>query len=214
MRNNMKYIVFDGMDGSGKGTQILLLQEKFNHNVVFTREPGGAPLAEEIRKIVRDSSLAASSTALFHFLSFWAAREESLHKLIMPAFLSGKHIFSDRGDSSTFAFQLYGEEHKKELLEVFSLVRSLVFSGKNRCFPDKYIIFDLPPKIARERALKDVSRSTNHFDTRDITYYERVREGFCAFGRIAPVEFIDATKSPEEIHKNVLNVLRTLDVCP
>jgi len=214
MKNNTKYIVFDGMDGSGKGTQMKLLQEKFNTNTVFTREPGGAPLAEEIRKIVLDNPLAKNSTALFHFLSFWAAREESIYKLVMPALLSGKHVFSDRGDSSTFAFQLYGEEYKQELFEIFTLVRKLVFSRDDRRDPDQYIIFDLPPKVARERVLQDADRKTNHFDTRDIRYYKRVREGFCAFEHFASVKFIDATQSPEEVHKVVLNVLHTLNVDP
>lgn len=212
MRNNTKYVVFDGMDGSGKGTQIKLLQEKFSHKVLFTREPGGAPLAEEIRKIVRDNPLAKSSTALFHFLGFWAAREESIHTLVMPALLSGTHVFSDRGDSSTFAFQLYGEECKQELFETFTLVRKLIFSGNKRRYPDKYIIFDLPPEVARERALQDIDRKVNHFDTRDITYYSRVREGFRAFKCFAPVAFIDATQSPEEVHKAVLSVLHSLHI--
>ena len=94
-----KYVVFDGMDGSGKGIQIEFLKKALGDSVLFTREPGGPPLAEEIRKIVRDSPLAGQSTALFHFLGFWMAREETLHKLVMPALQSGKHVFSDRGES-------------------------------------------------------------------------------------------------------------------
>lgn len=87
------YIVFDGMDGSGKGTQMKLLQEKFGDSAVFTREPGGPPLAEDIRGIIRDNPLAADSTPLFHFLGFWMAREETMHKLVMPALQAGKHVF-------------------------------------------------------------------------------------------------------------------------
>jgi dTMP kinase len=199
-----KYIVFDGMDGSGKGTQMKLLEEKFGDSVIFTREPGGTPFAEEIRKIVRDNPLAGTSTALNNFLLFWAAREELQHNLIVPALKDGKHVFSDRGDSSTYAFQLWGEEHQ-ELKETFERMRALVFNGRHK--PDLYVIFDLPAEAARERVMRDANRATNHFDERDPAYYGRVREGFYEFAERAQAEFIDATRSPEEVHQMVLRAL-------
>ncbi len=216
MNTQSRYIVFDGMDGSGKGTQIDLLKKVFDaHHVIFTREPGGPPLAEEIRKIILDSPFAVDSTDLFQFFGFWMAREESLHKLVMPALQSGKHVFSDRGDSSTFAFQLPIGEQRQEMLDAFALMRKLVFAKeRGRRPPDQYIIFDLPAETARERALQDATRAKNHLDGRDLAHYERVRDGFRQFERRAPVEFIDATQTPEKIHREVLEVLDTLDVVP
>ena len=215
MQHRTRYIVFDGMDGSGKGTQMTLLKKKFGDTVVFTREPGGAPLAEEVRKLLRDNPLAAHSTALFHFLGFWMAREESLVQIIMPMLRSGKHVFSDRGDSATFAFQLFGEEKKNELLEAFTLLRQLVFAKeRGRRYPDQYIVFDLPAEVARSRALYGAGRSTNHFDEREIAYYERVREGFRSFERRAAVEFIDALQTPEEIHQDVMGILASMGIEP
>ncbi|MCR4333766.1 MAG: dTMP kinase [Patescibacteria group bacterium] len=211
-----KFVVFDGMDGSGKGTQINYLKKGLaSFPVVFTREPGGPPLAEEIRKIIRDNPLAASSTAVFHFLGFWMAREESMHRSVMPALRSGKHVFSDRGDSSTHAFQLCGEEHA-ELLEAFVLVRNLVFGKRHgRREPDLYIVFDLPAEVARERALQDVARAQTHFDIRDLDYYNRVRHGFRDFEkRGLPVEFVDATQSPEEVHRRVQMILAAKRIVP
>lgn len=211
---NAKYVVFDGMDGSGKGTQIRLLENVLSSSVVFTREPGGPPLAEELRKIIRDNSLAGDSTALFHLLCFWAAREESMHKLIAPALQSGKHVFSDRGDSSTYAFQLCGEEHM-ELFGAFSSLRKLVFAEHHgRREPDLYVFFDLPARIARERALQDVSRTQTHFDVRDIGYYERVRDGFRLYADILPAVLIDATRSPEEVHRSVMLLLAKKGIIP
>lgn len=213
--NKGKYVVFDGMDGSGKGTQVELLQKKLADSpVVFTREPGGTPFAEEIRKLVRDNPLAGKSTPLNNFLLFWAAREELQQNLVMTALWLGKHVFSDRGDSSTFAFQLCGEKHE-ELLGAFLSMRDLVFSkesGRHR--PDLYIVFDLPAEVARERALQDASRTPNHFDVRDIGYYERVRNGFRRFAEYAPVEFVDATEKPEEIHRHVQMILAAKMVIP
>lgn len=204
-----KYIVFDGMDGSGKGTQMELLKKELP-NVVFTREPGGTPFAEEIRKLVRDNPLAGQSTPLNNFLLFWAAREDVMHNRIMPALREGKHVFSDRGDSSTFAFQLIGEE-QKDLLDLFLILRQkFVFNmNRDRCEPDLYIIFDLPAETARERALQDAKRVKTHFDVRDLAYYERVRNGFHQFAQYPyyPVKFIDATRTPEQIHRNVMMIL-------
>lgn len=204
-----KYIVFDGMDGSGKGTQMALLR-RLGPSIVFTREPGGTPFAEEIRKLVRDNPLAGQSTALNNFLLFWAAREELMQNLVMPALRAGKHVFSDRGDSSTFAFQLCGEASEGEdLFDLFPRLRKLVFGGRERREPDLYVVFDLPAEVARQRVMQAGRGELNHFDFRDLEYYKRVSLGFHLFSRLHPVKFIDATRAPEVIHEDVMQVLKT-----
>lgn len=212
---NAKYVVFDGMDGAGKSTQIQLLKKEFASSAVFTREPGGTPLAEEIRKVVRDHPFAETSTPLNHFLLFWAAREELQHNLVVPALQSGKHVFSDRGDSSTFAFQLYGEE-QQGLFDLFIFMRNCVFAGRRP--PDLYIVFDLPAATARERALRDAQQMKTRYDVRDIRYYERVRDGFRKFDKFVnygrPVEFVDATQPPEEVHQAVIAILSNKKIIP
>ena len=114
-------------------------------------------------------------------------------------------MFSDRGDSSTFAFQVCGEEHN-DLTEVFNLMRKFVLH------PDLYVVFDLPAETARARVLRDANREKNHFDDRDLEYYKRVRGGFRKFKEYAPVNFVDATQSPEEVHQSVLRSLAENDV--
>lgn len=211
--NNAKYVVLDGMDGVGKGVQIELLKRKFASSAVFTREPGGTPFAEEIRKVVRDHPLADTATPLAHYLLFWAAREELQHRLIAPTLMAGKHIFSDRGDSSTFAYQLPGEV--KEFLSLFIIMRNIVFAGSDgRRPPDLYIIFDAPAEVARERALRDAQRTKTHYDVRDIGYYERVRDGFKEFAGYGRVKFIDATRTPEEVHCSVIEILAEENIVP
>lgn len=212
--NNAKYVVLDGMDGSGKGTQIELLKKKLGDSVVFTREPGGTPFAEEIRKLVRDNPLAGTSTPLNNFLLFWAAREELQHNLIVPALQSGKHVLSDRGDSSTFAYQLHGERNE-ELFSLFMRMRNRVFAGSDgRRSPDLYIIFDTPAEVARERALRDAKRTKTHYDVRDIDYYRRVRDGFKKFAEYGMVKFIDAIRTQEEVHCSVLRILTAENIVP
>lgn len=202
-----KYVIFDGMDGSGKGTQLAMLQKRFP-GIVFTREPGGTPFAEEIRRIVRDNPLSATSTPLNNFLLFWAAREELMHNLVVPALTLGNHVFSDRGDSSTYAFQLHGEEHL-DLQGLFAQLRSVVFAGRHA--PDLYVVFDLPADMARERVMKDAERDKNHFDARDLAYYVRVRAGFRLFadylGESGRVILVNAAQSADKIHEDVCRVL-------
>ena len=204
------YVIFDGMDGSGKGTQIELLKKKFGDSVVFTREPGGTPFAEDIRKVILDNPLAGESTALNNLLLFFAAREELQKNLVVPSRKAGKTVFSDRGDSSTFAFQLYGEMHT-EFLSTFRFLRNVVFGNY---FPNLYIIFDLPAETARKRVMNDANRAPNHFDVRGLDYYTRVREGFRAFERFAPVEFVSATQTAEEVHESVLAILARRQIFP
>lgn len=203
---NAKYVVFDGMDGSGKGTQIEILQKKFS-DVVFTLEPGGTPFADEIRKIVRDNPLAGKSTPLNNFLLFWAAREELQHNLVAPSLQAGKHVFSDRGDSSTFAYQIYGEANT-DLITPFFEMRKLVFEKAGRQLPNLYVVFDLPAEVAHGRVMAAGVNKRNHFDTRNLAYYERVRNGFWNFqAQVPSVVFIDAEGTPEEVHELVLGVL-------
>ena len=206
-----KYIVIDGMDGSGKGTQIDLLRRHYP-NAVFTREPGGSEYAEEIREVLLNSRNTSQATALTHFLLFWAAREDHMEHTVMPALRAGKTVFSDRGDSSTFAFQICGDKHEK-LRELFGTMRGIVFGGHQRRFPDYYVILDLPADVSRARARQG---EQNHYDARDLEYYKRVRTGFYFFMKrrpsvhVLPVENL----SPGEVFKLLTTFLERREVFP
>lgn len=201
------YVVFDGMDGSGKGTQIAMLEKLLGERVVFTREPGGTPFAEKIRGLARDDPLAEHASSLANLLLFFAAREELQFNLIEQMLQEGKTVFSDRGDSSTWAFQICGEM-RRPLIGIFNKLRNEVFAGPRRKPPDLYIVFDLPAEEARERVMAANRNDLNHFDVRDLAYYERVREGFREFGKqYPPVVFIDASQTPDRVHRDVLMAL-------
>ncbi len=211
------YCVFDGLDGSGKGLQLELLKERLAchgvHNgeqVVFTREPGGTPFAEKIRGVILDS-LAKESTPFNNMLLFLAAREELMRNLVFPAVLAEKSVISDRGDSSTFAFQIYGEQ-KLELEEKFWRLREDIFrhSPLRAEGPDLYVFFDLPPEVAYQRMAGDSSRTKTHFDLRPIEYHKRVRDGFSRFAELCKKSravIVDANRKPEEVHDEVWGVV-------
>ncbi len=207
-----KYVVLDGMDGSGKGTQITLLEKYFGDRVVFVREPGGTPFAEKIRKLVRDDPLAAMSTPLNNFLLFWAAREDLQHQVVQPALKAGKHVLSDRGYSSTWAYQIYGEE-QRALKNLFLALRAEMFQGEGRWQPDLHVVYDLPAEVARARVMRDHTRERNHFDNRPLAYYKRVRDGFNALRQAnEEVCFINAEQTPEAMHLQTLAALQSIGI--
>lgn len=198
--SNGNLVVIDGVDGCGKGTQLELLKEEFPH-VHFTREPGGTPFAEGIRKLLL-SDRVEHVPALTDFLLFWAAREVHIQNVIGPQISSGVNVISDRFDSATYAFQLFGEEHLDILEGLFRVMRDHVLEDYS---PDMYIILDLAPEVSLQRIAQDAKRNQTHFDLRPIEYHRRVREGFKCFAQIAPCTFIDANRSVEEVYVDVRN---------
>ncbi|HVV15242.1 MAG TPA: dTMP kinase [Candidatus Paceibacterota bacterium] len=200
-----KFIVIDGMDGSGKGTQIKLLQERLaDKGVLFTREPGGSPLGEEIREILLRTE-GNSRGPLADLFLFFASRASHVEDTVTPARERGTHVISDRYASSTYAFQAYGEE-KRELLPLFDAVMHSLDRAKY--WPDLYLILDLPGEMAYERRRKDAAQAKSGFDLKPLAYHERTREGFKAFAKsYGPVEFVDASRSPQEIHADIWNIV-------
>lgn len=204
MKKKGKFIVIDGLDGCGKGTQMAMLQEKLSANeVVFTREPGGSAFAEEIRGLVLGAS-AKNTSPLTQFFLFLAARSDHMEKKVIPALLAGTHVISDRADSSTLAFQIYGGQNMS-LRERFLLTRGWVLENYE---PDLYIILDLTPELAFERSKNDPLRNQTHFDVRPLSFHEHVREGFLEFSRLFTVRIVDASRSVEEVHADVLSAVQ------
>jgi dTMP kinase len=217
-----RFIVIDGLDGSGKGTQIALLQKRFEHRpVVFTREPGGTPRAERIRQILlrQTSELADPLTDL---LLFFAARRDHIRYLIEPMRQAGNHIISDRYDSSTYAFQLSGElnhAHADALFDLFDRLRTLIVRGDGNPYPpgrpDAYIFLDLPAAVAHERCRSLADEKQSVYDVKPLEYHERVRNGFEAFKRQyssvhTEICFIDADRSIAEVQDELLETIERI----
>jgi len=200
-----KFIVIDGMDRTGKTTQINLLRKKLSDSpVLFTREPGGTERGALVRKILLDKELP-TTTALMDLLLFFADREDHLHMKVLPALERGIHVLSDRGPSSTDAFQINGEQ-RKDLLPAFVYLHKLVL-GEN--VPDAYVILELDPHLAFERS-RDAAKETR-FDLKPIEYHERVREGFRRFPPKgipeSPKYMIDASGTVEDVHEDIWKVV-------
>lgn len=202
------FIVLDGPDGSGKTTQLKLLERRMGEegrDAVFTREPGGAPLSEALRDLIK-SDLGGSASALTQSLMFWAARRNYLEEVVWRAIDRGIPVFSDRGDSSTLAYQIYGKQ-AHNLENEFWRMRALVFGDRT---PDLYIFLDVSPEVAYSRTHTEERKGEmSHFDAESIEFYRRVHQGYNAFREEVPgsVVLIDGECAPAEIHEEIYKLV-------
>lgn len=201
-------IIIDGIDGSGKTTQTELLKERLSDGqVIFSRQPGGTPLSEAIRDVF-SSVEAVEASARTQFYLMWASRTNWLEKVVIPNTEKGTPVISNRGDSATYAYQVYARE-AHDLEEEFWRVREFVM-GKHK--PKMHIIIDIPAKEARRRMSIDKNRVKSLFDIKPLEFHERARAGFRAFAKKLPGEvvIIDGDRDRDVIQKEVYDIVSKL----
>ncbi|WP_375205927.1 dTMP kinase [Hyphococcus sp.] len=175
------FISFEGGDGAGKSTQIKRLAEALRtagYDVVTTREPGGSPGAEAIRKLLLEGS-ADKWTPITEALLMYAARADHLERTIAPALKSGSVVITDRFADSTMAYQglagALGEE------TVAALHKIVVRDHE----PDLSIILDLPVEEGLKRA-GAVGGAEQRFESKGAAYHEKVRQAFLEIAQREP----------------------------
>ena len=176
-----RFITFEGIDGSGKSTHITALQSWLGarqHEVLLTREPGGSPLAEQLRELVLHQPMDALSETLLIF----AARRDHLQTCIEPALARGAIVLCDRFTDATFAYQGAGRGFD---LGVLAQLEGWVQRGRQ---PDLTFWFDLPPQVAAER--RAAARAPDRFEAQDTAFFNRVREGYAQRMAQAPRRFV------------------------
>ena len=204
-----RFITFEGGDGSGKTSHARRLADWLKgqgRDVVLTREPGGTPGAEEIRKLLVQGEAARwepMTEALLHF----AARRDHVAKVIRPALARGAWVVSDRFADSTMAYQGYGHGLGAEPI---ALLRNLVLGD---FAPGLTLLFDVTIALGLERAGKRngaVARADARYESMGQSFHSRVREGFLAIARAEPerVAVIDSSKPVEDVAAAVLAALR------
>lgn len=201
------FFVLDGGEGTGKGTYMDKLQEKFGDTCIYTREPGGigSEMAEKIRYLMLDDPLSKSCDAKTMFGLIWGSRAAHMKDIVIPALLAGKNVISDRGDSSTYAYQICGPE-AHDLKDIFGNIRKLYLGD---FAPDLYIILDQDPKIGLERKSKQKDFTSNHFDEKDLPFHNRVRQGYLDFAKFSDIESIvlDANRLIEDVFKDIYGII-------
>lgn len=202
-------IIIEGIDGSGKSTQTDMLKERLSDGqAIFTRQPGGTPLAEKIRDVF-SSDEAVEASALTQFYLMWASRVDWLTHVIDPNTRKGTPVISNRGDSATYAYQVFARE-APALEPEFWKARELVMKDHE---PSLYLIIDVSAREARRRMLADKDRPKSSFDLKPLEFHERAREGFRAFAKKRPegeVIFINGSRAREVIHKEVYEIVSKL----
>jgi len=209
-----KFITFEGLDGTGKSTQmrkLAVVLREAGHRVVETREPGGTPTAEKIRKVLLDSGTSRLAPLAEMALMF-ASRAQHIAEVIEPGLAAGNIVLCDRFTDSTEAYQGGGRRLGSE--PVRELHRILCGDLQ----PDLTILMDSNPHASvrrarrrNQRASKSSSRShdENRFEQETRSFFARVREGYLAIAKREPgrVAVVDASGTPEQTHHKILEVL-------
>jgi dTMP kinase len=193
------FITFEGIEGSGKSTQVKLLVEYLQaQNVphLTTREPGGTPIAEAIRKILLDPACQEMLPET-ELLLYNASRAQHTGELILPALRAGKVVISDRYFDSTYAYQGAARELDYEVID--QLTRFATFNTS----PDLTILLDLPAEAGLSRI---GNRELDRLEKEDLSFHQKVRKQFLFIAKKYASRYlvIDAQKQADEIHREII----------
>ncbi len=201
---NNKMIVIDGVDGSGKGVQTRRLYQAIlqaGRTAILTREPGGSPAAEEIRKLLVECE-PEKWDSMTELLLMYAARRSHLNDTIYPSLKSGHWVVSDRFADSSRAFQGIAGELG---LEVVEKIHRLVVGT---FVPDLILILDIPETVALKRAIKRGGQE-DRFEKKGEHYQSRVRQAFLQIAARDTKHYhvIDADRSIDEVSGDIFDVI-------
>lgn len=201
-----KFITFEGIDGSGKSTQLRMLASDLRArgvDVISTHEPGGTPLGRRLREAFLETEETVAPRA--ELLLFAADRAQHVEFLIKPALAEGRTVISDRYADATFAYQGAGRGFEAET------VNEVIALATGGLKPDLTLFFD----ISVERALGRMNshsgneRIQNRMDLETAEFYTRVREAYLGIAEREPERFkiVDANGSVDEIHRTVAEIV-------
>ncbi|MDP4546623.1 dTMP kinase [Marinobacter sp. MDS2] len=205
-----RFITFEGTEGVGKSTQMKNAAETLESlgiEFIVTREPGGTPMAENIRELLlapRDESVHEMTELLLMF----AARAQHLHTHILPALDAGKWVLCDRFTDATFAYQGGGRGVSKERI---SVLETLV-QGDLR--PDHVILLDAPVETGMARAKH--RGELDRFEREDVEFFQRIRDTYLERATAAPAQYhiVNAALPLEQVSASVGALLAALAKSP
>ena len=207
MNTAKRFFSLEGIDGSGKSTQIDMLisaLESEGYSVVKLREPGGAKISERIREILLDASFKGVMADKTELLLYNAARAQVIAEIIQPALDAGKVVIADRFAWSTFAYQGYARGLGADMVQRLT---ELTCDG---CFPELTVVLDLTVEQSRARTAKR-GEAPDRLEQEKADFFERVRQGYLAAAREYPecVASIDADRSPEEVFDDLYKLIKS-----
>ena len=199
------FITLEGPEGSGKTSAAKLIVselEKRGYQVLFTREPGGTSIAEQIRNVILDKAntrLDARAEALLYA----ASRRQHLVEKVLPALKEGKIVICDRYIDSSLAYQ--GGARGLGIEEVLNIN---LFATENK-FPDLTLLFDIDPVLGLERIARNKNREVNRLDLEKLDFHNKVRETFLLLSKTYASRYIviDASQNMEMVGQASLDAI-------
>ena len=197
-----RFITLDGIDGAGKSTNLAVMKawfEKHKLPVLFTREPGGTPAGEALREILLNPATQVSLRT--ETLLMFAARQQHLETVILPALKNGTHVVSDRFTDATFAYQ--GGGRGVPLQDIATLEHWV--QGDFR--PDLTLLLDVPLEVSMARI--NQTREKDRFEQEEAEFFNRVREVYLQRANEQPERYavIDSSQSLDAVKNQIETAL-------
>ena len=206
------FITFEGVEGSGKTTQIRRLKSHLSKKGVpcaITREPGGCPISEEVRKILLNPNHRGMAP-LTELLLYEAARAQHVEEVIAPLLKKGTVVISDRFSDASIAYQGYGRKVSLRLIDTLNRVSS------QNTKPDVTILLDCSPRVGLKRALQRNQtlrqEKEGRFELEEVRFHHQVRRGYLAVAKKEPRRFkiIDTRQGEEKVFQKIQKVIDEL----
>ena len=199
------FITLEGPEGSGKTTAVeaaVKALEAKGYQIVRTREPGGTPIAEQIRNVILDKANTKMDPRT-EALLYAASRRQHLVEKVWPALKEGKIVICDRYLDSSLAYQGGARD-----LGVENILNVNMFATENT-FPDLTLLFDITPEEGLKRISANADREVNRLDLEKLEFHHKVRNTFLELAKRYPERYviIDASKSREEVANATLEAI-------
>lgn len=198
-----KFITLEGVDGAGKSTHLGFVADwlrQQGREVVVTREPGGTPLGETLRELLLHRDMDADTELLLMF----AARQQHLADVILPALARGAWVVSDRFTDASYAYQCGGRGIATERVAALEAWVQRGFA------PDLTLLFDVPPEVAEAR--RSAARAADRFEREADRFFGRVRNAYLERARAEParIRVLDARRSIVDLQIEIGELLTGL----